>query len=194
MRFDDARPRWRLGLALLVAVAGLAAGCARERRENPVDPVFAEFDRRVGEYVRLHDAVAESVGVLDETASQAEIAARATGLGQGIVAARSAAKPGDIFTTEVATLFATLIREEYSRRPPAVRESREDAQEELPDFVPAVNQLYPTTYPLATFPATLLQVLPELPKEVEYRIVGHHLILRDVEANLIVDLMPNAVP
>lgn len=194
MRFGTLRGGLWRGLALLIAVAGVGAGCARERRENPVDPVFAEFGRRVDEYVRLHDAVADSVGVLDETASQSEIATRATALAQGIVAARPDARPGDIFTTEVAALFATLIREEYSRRPPAVRESREDAQEELPDFVPEVNQLYPTTYPLATFPATLLQVLPELRKEVEYRIVGHHLILRDVEANLIVDLMPNAVP
>ena len=30
--------------------------------------------------------------------------------------------------------------------------------------------------------------------EVEYRVVGHDLLLRDVEANLVVDLIPNAIP
>jgi hypothetical protein len=57
-----------------------------------------------------------------------------------------------------------------------------------------VNQVYPTTYPLATFPATLLPLLPPLPEKVEYRIVQNYLVLRDIEANLIIDFMPNAVP
>ena len=131
---------------------------------------------------------------LDPTRSQEEIATRATALGNALIAARPQAKQGDIFSPEVAAFLATLIREEYKRRSPPVLETREDQQEELPDFVPKVNQIYPTTYPLATFPPALLPVLPPLPEEVEYRIVQNYLILRDVEANLIVDFMPGGVP
>jgi hypothetical protein len=87
-----------------------------------------------------------------------------------------------------------MIKEEYSRRPPPVLDAREDTQDELPNFVPEVNQLYPTTYPLATFPPSLLPLLPRLPEQLEYRVVQQYLILRDVEANLIVDFMPNAMP
>jgi hypothetical protein len=36
----------------------------------------------------------------------------------------------------------------------------------------------------------LLDVLPRLPEELEYRFVGRDLILRDVKANLIVDFIP----
>jgi len=36
--------------------------------------------------------------------------------------------------------------------------------------------------------------LPQLPKEVEYRIVGRDLILLDVGTNLVVDIAPNVVP
>jgi len=75
-----------------------------------------------------------------------------------------------------------------------VIETRDDQQEELPNFEPQVNQIYPTTYPLATFPPALLPLLPPLPEEVEYRIVRDNLILRDIEANLILDFMPRAVP
>lgn len=57
-----------------------------------------------------------------------------------------------------------------------------------------MNQLFPTTYPLATFDALLLPILPKLPEQVEYRRMSHYLMLRDVEANLIVDFMPNAFP
>jgi hypothetical protein len=180
-------------LALACGLVYLGTGCTK-KRVDPTEVAFADFAKRVDAYVALHHQVADSVGVLDETKSQEEIAIRAGLLASGIVAARVNAKPGDIFTPEVASIFATLIGEEYGRRPDSTRDSREDAQEELPDFVPQVNQIYPTTYPLATFPATLLPILPTLPEEVEYRIVSKYLIIRDIEANLIVDFMPRAIP
>jgi hypothetical protein len=33
-----------------------------------------------------------------------------------------------------------------------------------------------------------------LPAELEYRIVGEHLVLRDVKAAMLLDYIPNAVP
>lgn len=183
----------RLGhVALVLAAAALGASCTK--RADPTEKVFADFHQRIDQYVELHRHMADSVGVIDETKSQAEISVRGTMLANRIIAARASAKQGDIFTTEAATVIATMIREEYRRRAPKIRDSREDAQEELPDFVPTVNQIYPTTYPLATFPATLIPLLPPLPEELEYRISGHYLLLRDIQANLIVDFMPNAVP
>ena len=61
-------------------------------------------------------------------------------------------------------------------------------------FTPKVNEGYPEDAPLSSVPPTLLARLPELPKELEYRLVGRHLILHDVESSLIVDFMPNALP
>lgn len=183
----------RLGMAGLMA--GLVVGCNRPR--EPVDPnkaVFEDFAKRVDAYAALRNTLADSVGPLDQNMSQNDIAARSTKLATAIVAARQGAKPGDIFTPEAAAIMATLIKQEYDRRPPRILEARGDAQEELPDFVPQVNMVYPTGYPLATFPASLLPLLPGLPKEVEYRIVQSYLVLRDIEANVIVDLMPRAVP
>jgi len=198
-------PKWRgalrqAGLGGLLAAAAL--GCGKEPYEERTDPTaapFAEFGKRIDAYVTLRDSLAEKMGVLDETKSQAEIAARAATLATLIQGARDSAKQGDIFTPEFATIIATLIKTEYSRRTDSVIEQREDAQEELEEelanFVPAVNMVYPPQYPLATFPATLLPLLPQLPTDkVEYRIVSHYLVLRDVEANLIIDIMPNAVP
>lgn len=192
--------KWRgsvIRFGLAASLAALALGCKEpyeERTDTTVGPLV-EFGKRVDTYVRLRDSLAANMGELDETKSQAEIAARATTLATLIQRARDSAKPGDIFFPEVATLVTTLIKREYSRRSDSVVEQRDDAQEELPNFVPAVNMLYPTTYPLATFPATLLPLLPPLPTDkVEYRIVTHYLILRDVEANLIIDILPNAVP
>jgi hypothetical protein len=189
--------RWRrsmlLGMATMLVVVG---GCQEKETERP-DPIaaaFADFDKRLETYIKVRTRLVDSVGKLDPTRSQAEIATRATALGQAIIAARAQAKPGDIFTPEIATILATLIKEEYSRRADTVLETREDSQDELPDFVPQVNQIYPTTYPLATFPPALLPLLPTLPEYVEYRVVQNYLVLRDIEANVILDFMPNAVP
>jgi hypothetical protein len=183
----------------VVALIGLVAACkdAEQKGQPAVDPreaVFVDFAKRLDAYMKVREEVEDSIGDLDPTRSQAEIATRATALGQSLIARRAEAKPGDIFTPEIATILATLIKEEYSRRSEPVQETREDQQDELPDFTPTVNQVYPTTYPLATFPATLLPLLPPLPEKVEYRIVQNYLVLRDIEANLIIDFMPNAVP
>jgi hypothetical protein len=186
--------------ALLGAVAlplGLAAACKEAPQKadtNPTTAVFDDFAARVDGYMKLRKPLTDSIGDLDPTKSQAEITTRATGLANALIAARSQAKAGDIFTPEVASVLATLIKQEYSRRSEPVQETREDQQDELPDFVPQVNQVYPTTYPLATFPATLLPLLPPLPDALEYRVVQHYLVLRDVEANVIIDFMPNAIP
>ena len=178
-------------------MAAVANGCSDQESKPPADPRAAQYEdfaKRLDAFMKVRDAVEDSVGDLDPTKSQAEIAARASALAAGLIAARPNARAGDIFTPEIATILASMIKEEYSRRSEPVQETREDTQDELPDFVPKVNSLYPTTYPLATFPPTLLPLLPPLPEKLEYRIVQNYLVLRDIEANLIVDFMPNAVP
>jgi len=194
VRTFDVRRRILIGAAGAVVAA---AGCKKEEAKpaaNPTETVFADFAKRVDAYMKLRKTLVDSVGELDPTKSQAEITTHATKLANSIIAARAQAKPGDIFTPELSALVATLIKQEYSRRPDSVQETREDQQEELPAFVPTVNMLYPTTYPLATFPATLLPLLPPLPEQLEYRVVQNYLVLRDIEANVILDVMPNAVP
>ncbi len=67
-------------------------------------------------------------------------------------------------------------------------------KDDAPPAVPfKVNAAYPEGKPFPTVPAKLLVNLPPLPKEVEYRIIDKHLILRDTEANLIIDYMLNAI-
>ncbi|MET0595360.1 MAG: hypothetical protein ABW133_21865 [Polyangiaceae bacterium] len=176
----------------------VGAGCKTEESKqsalNPTEKIFSDFSKRVDDYMALRKSIVDSVGQLDPTKSQIEISDRSTSLANGVIAARAQAKQGDVFAPEFAALVATLIKEEYKRRSISVQDTRSDQQDELPDFKPTVNQVYPTTYPLATFPATLLPLLPPLPEQLEYRIVQHYLVLRDIEANVILDFMPNAVP
>lgn len=84
-----------------------------------------------------------------------------------------------------------VVRDDWQSRP---FEDRAAAWKEIPLVaVPAVNSPYPAGVPLATFPPMLLARLPELPKALEYRFAGPHLIVRDVEANLVVDALPHVL-
>jgi len=78
---------------------------------------------------------------------------------------------------------------------PEAREVRETIQagEPLKGFEVQVNQRYPESLPFTTVPPTLLRKLPELPEEVDYRILGPSLLLIDRKANMIVDFIPNAI-
>lgn len=155
---------------------------------------MADFDARTKAYVTLHRKLANETGEIDETKNPRQITEREVALGKLIRAARAQARRGDIFTPAVEALFKRIIRDEFARRSPRVRTDRREDQDELADFTPTVNQVYPSTQPLVTFPAGLLRVLPKLPRELEYRLVQRNLILRDIEANLIIDFIPAATP
>ena len=186
----------RLWLAIWVALVAIGCGESRETQAPPPDTEqspLVEFNKRVADYVDLHKRTARPFGDANDTKAPAQITARETALADAMRAARPEAKAGDLFVAPAADVIKKVIADNY-RHSPAVRDTRKDAEIELPDFTPVVNELYPPTHPLATFPPTLLMVLPPLPDELEYRFVTHHLILRDVAANLIVDVLPNAVP
>ena len=69
------------------------------------------------------------------------------------------------------------------------------AMQEVPRRPPLkVNVPYPERAALATVPPLILNRLPPLPEGIEFRFMGRDLILRDTSANLIVDLIHEAVP
>ena len=105
---------------------------------------------------------------------------------------RAGAKPGEIFAPEYQPYFIKIVQDDFKTRSAADRKA---IISELPKNMKVdINTVYPTTLPLATFPPALLRKLPDLPPELEYRLVGHSLILRDVKANLIVDILRDVVP
>jgi hypothetical protein len=48
--------------------------------------------------------------------------------------------------------------------------------------------------PVSSMPPEILKALPKLDETLEFRFVGRHLILMDVPAHLIVDIVDNAMP
>ena len=184
----------RVACAVAFALTLMVSSVATQPQTNPTAATLADFGTRIKAYVELHRKLANETGEIDETKSPRQITDREVALGKLIRTARAQARRGDIFAPPIEALFKQLIREESARRSPRVRTDRKEDQDELADFTPTVNQVYPPTQPLVTFPAGLLRVLPKLPRELEYRLVQRNLILRDIEANVIIDFIPAATP
>ena len=60
-------------------------------------------------------------------------------------------------------------------------------------FHPRVYDPYPD-WATQEMPAQLLQALPPTPRDIEYRLIDHDLVLLDIHANLIVDVLPDVIP
>jgi len=157
---------------------------------NPDSAVLTDFNARLDKYVKVQRALLKDVPV-KETKDPAEITIRQDVLAGQLKHIRSNAKQGDIFTPQVAALFKRLMHPELKGA--EGRETKQEIKEDTGVVELKVNATYPSSQPLSTVPPNLLANLPQLPMDVEYRIVGKHLILRDVDANIIVDYMFNAI-
>jgi hypothetical protein len=172
-----------------LAAAAVLALSAHDWAQTPANAdatAIAEFEKRLAAYIEVHQKADAEVPSLKKTDDPKEIASREVALGDSIRAKRASARPGDIITPDAARIFRRFIKTDFQNRSPKERQVFLD---EVPHSQPKVNQVYPSSWPLATFPATLLAVLPKLPDTVEYRLVSNALILRDVKGNIVVDFI-----
>jgi hypothetical protein len=165
---------------------------------DKTDPVIKEFDERVKEYWRLHQKIEATAPKKKEDPANIVVHERA--LADGIRAARMKAAEGDIFTPAVQKILVSEIRKGLAAsadgrkaRDMILGEGNPTNPESKARVDLKVNAKYPSNAPLATVPPSVLLQLPQLPEVLQYRFVGRHLILFDVKANLIVDILRNAI-
>lgn len=183
-----------LACATSVSLSAQQSGAPQQSAQetNPRGAATKAFLDRMQEYATFHNNVEKMVPSLKETASPEEIARREAALAEALIKQRPHAKPGDFLIPQYQPYLIEIIEQDFAKRPPADRKA---LVVELPKGMKiGVNMIYPTSLPLATFPANLLQKLPALPDVLEYRIVGRHLILRDVKGSVIVDVMRDVFP
>lgn len=165
---------------------------AAEANANPDALVLVDFTQRINKYLAVRKGAAKDAPRMKETDDPAKIQAAQKGLAATLRAARMDARPGDIFTPEIRNKFRRLMYPQLKGE--EGREAKAELKEDAPKAVPLkINAEYPEGAALPTVPPNLLLNLPTLPEELEYRIIDKHLILRDVQANIIVDFIPNAI-
>ncbi len=157
---------------------------------------LATMNDRLKEYVDLHQTIERSLPHLPTDATPEQIDKNRRAFERLVREARATAKPGDIFTPEARPVIRRLLATIFGG--PDGRQLRASIMDENPVDPVAlkftVNSRYPDTVPLTTVPPQVLQTLPKLTEDLEYRFIGDWLILLDTHARAIADFIDNALP
>jgi hypothetical protein len=125
-----------------------------------------------------------------EGADAATVAAYERALRERLVARRGTAR---IITPQGSALVRRRIAEVV--KAPGGAQIRAEILDDNPgEHALRPNSPYPAGRPVSTVPLRVLQALPPVPAAVEYRFLGHDLVLRGVCANMILDFVPDALP
>ena len=200
--FRSTGAAWAAGTALVVAAAVLTAQTQlpppTKRVEPPPDTTNAgkaveEFTAQVKAYAALHAKFEATLPKLPKEATPRQIDFNQRELGRLIQQARAKAKQGDIFTPTMQAYVRTQLVKVFSGPEGAARLASVMDENPVGTKV-VVNNRYPDKIPLSTMPPEVLQVLPKMPEELEYRFVGDNLVILDPHAHIIVDYVPAALP
>jgi hypothetical protein len=180
--------------------ASPAAAPPTERVVGPLSPqdaqALATMNDRVREYVDLHLKIERSLPTLPPKATPEQIDTNQRAFEKLIREARATAKQGDIFTPQARPVIVRLLAAVFGG--PEGKQLKASIMDENPVNPVAlkltVNGRYPDTVPLTTIPPQVLQTMPELPEDLEYRFIGDWLILLDTHAHVIADFIDNALP
>ncbi len=171
---------------------GIALGWSQDT-QSPAILHIQDFEKRIDDYMKSRKTAEGKLPRLATTGSPDAISHHEHELAKRIRRAREHAKEGDIFTPEITDEFRRLIGL-AGQGNGAARIEKSLKRAEPVKLKLHINETYPDGSPLQSMPPTLIMNLPKIPKELDYRVAGHDLILRDAEANLVIDFIPGVMP
>ena len=168
-----------------------------ERVVGPLSPeeaaALAGMTDRVNAYLELHRKIEDRLEGLPDNATPQQIDVRQRAFERAMREARAGARQGDLFTPEAQAVIKRLLATVFGG--PDGAQLKASIMDENPvDVRVAVNARYPDTVPISTVPPEVLQTLPRLTEDMEYRFVGENLIILDAHAHIIADFIPDAFP
>ena len=156
--------------------------------QGTFDPeTLAEFKKRIDDYAALRARLEKGLPPLVVTTNADEIEEFEHRLAERIDDARGSRR-GQIFIPAMEGQLKRMLERQVD--PGTLALIMEDGPGEIDVDI---NETYSKKHPLATMPPNLLLLLPDLPKDLEYRFVGRHFVLRDARANIVIDEIPFAI-
>lgn len=184
-----------IALALSVALMFAAAPGSAQRVVIPDEEAVLHFQRAAEDYALLHRQLERRLGPIEVTANTETLRRAIDTMAAAIRAARPDARQGDLFVPAVQDVIRERIARSLRSHDMTPADVRAAGMAERADRGPVtlqVNGAFPWAAGAAMF-TCILEALPTLPPELQYRIVGNDLVLIDVHASLIVDLLPYAI-
>lgn len=209
----------RTPLSLVLASVALVAGAGGCNRDVPPPPeattkspenapptkrvvgplseadaaALATMNDRLKTYVELHKKVEDQLPDLPKDATPEERDKHQRMFEVRMREARKSARQGELFTPEAQTVIKRLLAAVFDG--PEGKELLASILDENPvGMKVTVNGRYPDTVPISTMPPEVLQTLPRLSEDMEYRFIGRHLILLDAHAHIVADYVEDAIP
>lgn len=197
-----------VSVLILTAMACTHAGGAaptEQSKPKPTPPATAAapgtsdaqtvstFTERLKQYSELHSRLEKTLPGLPKETNPTVIDKHQRALEALIKEHRKTAKRGDLFDPDTERMVRRIFAQIFAGSEGA--KLKATIMDENPSTVKlAVNSRYPDEVPLSTMPPQVLAMLPKLPEELEYRFIGHRLILLDVHAHTVADYIENALP
>jgi hypothetical protein len=173
-----------LGIALLIPAAAQPANSF----------ALFRFNDQIASYMTLRNEVQEHLGVPQASSNSTDLVAMQSALAQGIRKARPRAQAGDIFNADAGYEFRRRIQRALQTRGVSegglLADLRRDSPESL--CAPTVNGNFDWRFG-TMMPTAIIEALPDLPWPLQYRFACRDLVLLDVDAGLIVDVLPDAL-
>ena len=184
-------------IALITAASLIMAAGPISAQPVPVtdDEAIQQFQQAADDYALMHRYLERALPSVKVTADTETLRQAIATMAAAVRLARAGAKPGDLFSPAVAEVLRDRIARSLERQGLTPWDVLAD---QLADTGPVgapvltVNGPFPWKLAAGMNPA-VLQALPPLPPELQYRMVGSDLVLIDVHAGLIVDILPYAL-
>ena len=179
------------GVAVLVVAAVAAAAVdGSNGREDPIQ----RFEEAVDAYLGLRRSLTSTLPPLETSPDLETLRMASAALAAAIRTARPFAAEGDILNPAAAAVLRRRVRALLGDPCPLaeVLAVESDDQRPLPPR-PIVYDRFDWSR-ASVMPTCLLRVLPALPDELQYRFVQRDLVLVDIDADLVVDVLTDALP
>jgi hypothetical protein len=182
-----------------ISLVALTVGCVLSPRagftQPAVDAAADHFARSISVYLALRERAVSSLPDLTVTSDPSRLERAALDLANAIRAARSTARQGDLFSADVANAFRQRLSaamRRHAHTATSVIAKIDDDVTRTKDRFLVVNGRFVWNRG-SEMPVELLDALPDLPAGLEYSFVDRNLVLVDVGADLIVDVLPDAL-
>ena len=154
---------------------------------------LATMNDKLKSYLELHLKLEATLPKLPDDATPTQVDANQRQFEKLMRSARTTAKQGDLFTPEAQVVIKRLLATVFAG--PEGQELKASIMDENPVALKlAVNGRYPDAVPISTMPPLVLQTLPKLNENLEYRFIGDNLIILDMHAHVIADYIEDALP
>jgi len=169
----------------------------------PANPQLQPFTQAVKTYVDktqpFRKEAAQEQSNVPGHAGQTSQAAEAVRVRQRTLAeairtkVRPNAKQGDLFVPSAAPVLRDTIAALY-KSPKRDLLMDEMTEQNEGTHAPSTRIVIGDHIDAPSAPPLLIEALPQLPKQLEYDFLGRALILRDTDADVVVDYLPDALP